>query len=57
MYASFVEAKMKAGTSAHAIRLAKKFISYVGNFPNIKQIFLIDKGNGNVLPICLFPLI
>ena len=54
MYASFVEAKMKAGTSVKAIELAKNMISDVGEIPNIKQFVLIDKGNDNVLLLAFF---
>ena len=54
MFASYVEAKMKPGTSAHAIGMAKKLIADVGEIPNIKQFILIDKGNDNVLLLAFY---
>ena len=54
MYASYIEAKVKSGTSAKATELAKNMISDVGEIPNIKQFVLIDKGNDNVLLLAFF---
>ena len=54
MYASYIEAKVKSGTSAKAIELAKKMISDVGEIPNIKQFILIDKGNDNILLLAFY---
>ena len=54
MYASLVEAKIKAGTSAHAIRTAKNMTSDVGEIPNIKQFILVDKGNDNLLLLAFY---
>ena len=54
MFASYVEAKIKPGTSAHAIGMAKNMIADVGEIPNIKQFILIDKGNDNVLLLAFY---
>ena len=54
MYASYVEAKMKPGTSAEAIELAKNMIPEVGQIPNLKQFILIDKGDDNSVVIALY---
>ena len=54
MYASYVEAKMKPGTSAEAIELAKDLIPEVGEIPNLTQFILIDKGDDKVLLLAFY---
>ena len=54
MYASYVEVKMKPGTSAEAIELAKDLIPEVGEIPNLTQFILIDKGNDNILLLAFY---
>ena len=54
MYASYIEAKVKSGTSAKAIELAKNMISDVGEIPNVKKFVLIDKGNDKVLLLAFY---
>ena len=54
MYASYVEAKMKSGTSKKAIEMAKNMISDVGEIPNVKKFILIDKGNDNILLLAFY---
>ena len=54
MYASYIEAKVKSGTSAKAIALAKNMISDVGEIPNVKKFILIDKGNDNILLLAFY---
>ena len=54
MYASYIEAKVKSGTSAKAIELAKNMISVVGEIPNVKKFILIDKGNDNILLLAFY---
>ena len=54
MYASYIEAKMKSGTSAKVIELAKNMISDVGEIPNIKQFVFIDKGDDNILLLAFY---
>ena len=54
MYASYIEAKVKSGTSAKAIELAKNMISDVGEIPNVKKFILIDKGNDNILLLAFY---
>ena len=54
MYASYVEAKLKSGTSAKAIEMTKNMISDVGEIPNVKKFILIDKGNDNILLLAFY---
>ena len=54
MYASYVEAKLKSGTSAKAIEMTKNMISDVGEIPNIKQFVLVDKGDDNVVLLAFY---
>ena len=54
MYASYIEAKMKPGTSAEAIELAKNLIPEVGEIPNLTQFILIDKGDDKVLLLAFY---
>ena len=54
MYASYVEVKMKPGTAAEAIELAKNMIPEVGQIPNLKQFILIDKGDDNILLLAFY---
>ena len=54
MYASYIEAKVKSGTSAKAIKLAKNMISDVGEISNVKQFVFIDKGDDNILLLAFY---
>ena len=54
MYASYIEAKMKPGTSTEAIKLAKDLIPEVGEIPNLTQFILIDKGDDKVLLLAFY---
>ena len=54
MYGSYIEAKMKPGTSGEAILMAKNLIPEVGEIPNLKQFILLDKGNDNILLLAFY---
>ena len=45
MYASYIEAKVKSGTSAKAIELAKNMISDVGEIQKLKRFMVLNKGD------------
>jgi hypothetical protein len=54
MYASYIEGKMKTGTSAEAIELAQDLIPEVGEIPNLTQFIRINKGDDEVLLLAFY---
>ena len=54
MYASYIEAKMRPGTSTETIELARSFIPEVGEIPNLTQFIFINKGDDKVLLLAFY---